>query len=149
MAKTYSFRNLTGAFAHSLAGAYTFSGNQGVGTVTVHMATQKSQQAVSADGTVQTSFVAGDNGTITIECQQTSDFHAFLLDWYNDVKTAAKDGDASEWASGYMLLRDTLNDATHVCSGISPQQLPDKPYAAQGGNVTWTLQAADIQSTNA
>lgn len=149
MSKTYSFRSITGAFTHPLAGAYTFEGNQGIGQLTIHMTTEKSAQATSADGTVQVSFVAGDNGTLTIECQQTSDFHAFLLNWFNVVKTAARNGDASGWAQAYMLIRDSQNNVTHDISGISPQNLPDKPYAAQGGNVTWILQAADIQTTNA
>jgi hypothetical protein len=145
---TYSFRNITGAFTHTLGGAYTFEGQQGIGTITIHMTTEKSAQTVAADGFVQTSFVAGDNGTLTIQTPQTSDFNVFLLNWFNDVKTAAKAGDASAWATGTMLMRDTLNNVTHVITGISPQNMPDKPYAAQGGEVTWVLQAADIQSEN-
>lgn len=148
MSTSYSYLNVTGAFSHSLAGAYLFRGQQGVGNITIHMATEKSQQLVSADGTVQVSFVAGDNGTVTIECLQTSDFHAFLLNWFNDVKTAAREGDASAWSTGYMTIRDSLNGVTHTIKNISPQNLPDKPYSAQGGNVTWILQAADIQTEN-
>jgi len=147
MATTYSFRNLTGAFAHSLAGAFTFSGDQGVGQIVVHMATEKTTHDTAADGAVQISFVAGDSGTVTIECQQTSEIHAFLLGWFNVIKAAAKGGDASAWATGTLLLRDTLNDKSHVIKYISPQNIPDKTYAAQGGRMTWTLMAGDIQST--
>jgi len=147
MATTYSFRNLTGAITHSLAGIFTFSGDQGAGQIIIHMATEKSTHDVAADGAVQVSFVAGDNGTLTLECQQTSELHAFLLGWYNVCKAAAKSGDASEWATGYMLLRDTLNDKSHVCKYISIQNIPDKTYAAQGGKITWTLMAGDIQNT--
>ena len=147
MADTYSFRNVTGAFAHSLAGAFTFSGNQGAGQIVIHMATEKAVQDVAADGNIMTSFVAGDNGTVTIECQQTSELHAFLLAWFNVVKAYSLNGDASYWATATLTLRDTLNDKSHICQYIAPQNIPDKTYAAQGGRVTWTLMCGDIQST--
>lgn len=143
---TYSFRNLSGAFTHSLVGAYTFSGQQGIGQVSVHMATEKTAQDVSADGAVQISFIAGDNGTVTIECQQTSDLHAFLLAWFNVCKATAASGDASNWATASLLLRDTLNNKSHICNFISPQNIPDKTYTAQAGRVSWVLPAGDIQN---
>ena len=146
---TYSFKDLTGAFAHPLAGAYTFEGEIGLGQITLAMVTENTIHAVAADGTVMVSAVPGDNGTITIETQQTSDLHSFLLSWANLCKTNLRLGDASNWASAALSLRNVVDGATHIATGISPQKIPDKSYAAQGGNVTWVLMAADIQSQNA
>lgn len=146
MGKTYSFKDLSGAFAHPLAGAYTFAGQIGLGQITFTMATERTTHDVSADGSVMVSYIAGDNGSISIECQQTSDLHNFLLNWYNLCKTNADLGDVSEWASAALTVRSLVGATTHVCRGISPAKNPDKAYAAQGGKVTWNLMAADIQA---
>lgn len=142
---TYSFKDLSGAFTYS-AVAYTFGGQMGMGQIVIHMATEKTSHDTAADGTVQITAVAGDSGTVTIECQQTSSLHKYLLLWANTVKTAMKNNDISTWASASMLLRNTVDGSTHTITGISPQNIPDKTYASAGGKVSWVLMAADIQS---
>jgi len=146
MATVYSFKDLTGAFTHSLAGAFILNGQIGMGQVVIHMATEKTAQDTAADGTVQISAIAGDSGTIAIECQQTSDLHKFLLIWANIVKTALNNNDISAFATASILLRNVVDGSGHTVSGISPQNIPDKTYASQGGKVNWVLMAADIQS---
>ena len=137
---------MNGGFSHPLAGAFTFGGEIGAGQITVHMATEKTAQDVAADGAVQISAIAGDNGTVTIEVQQTSSFHLFLLDWANTVKNNLNSNDISNWATASLLLRNITNGTSHVVTGISPQNIPDKVYAKQGGSINWVLMAADIQS---
>jgi Protein of unknown function (DUF3277) len=144
---TYSFLDLSGGFSHTYSDYYTFSGNsQGKGQIVVTMATEKTVHSVSADGTTMPSYVAGDNGTISIECQQTSDLHKYLLGWYNNLQDAAKNGDVSEWATASLMLRNVTDGTSHYCDGISPQNVPPKTYGAQGGNVTWVLMCCDIQN---
>ena len=141
---TYSFLDLGGAVAHPALGAYTFSG-QGVGKVTVAMATERTVHDVAADGSVMVSKIAGENGTVTIEAQQTSDVHKWLLAAYNAIKVA----DISAWAQMAMTLRNTSGGTSHIITGISFQKVPDKPYDKQGQMVSWVLMAADIQSITA
>ena len=138
---TYSFLDLSGAVAHPTFGAYTFNG-QGVGSVSVSMATDRSSHDIAADGSIMVSKIAGNNGSVTIECQQTSNIHKWLLAWFNFLVIS----DTSEWAKTTALLRNTSDGSSHVISGISPQKVPDKPYQAQGQRVTWTLLAADVQN---
>jgi hypothetical protein len=88
---------------------------------------------------------AGNNGQITISCQQTSDVHKWLLGWYNYLVIAGTE----EWAQSSALLRNTADGTSHVITGISPQKVPDKQYQAQGQRVSWVLMAADIQSLTA
>ncbi len=145
--KTYSFKDLTGAFTHPLAGDFAFFGQVGLGQITIVMNTEKTTHDVSADGTVMPSAISGDNGQASIEIQQTSILHKFLLDWYNLIKTAMDSNDVSTWAGASMTLRSTTDGSSHVLQGISPAKIPDKPYAAQGQKVTWILMAADIQNT--
>lgn len=143
---TYSFKDLTGAFAHPLAGTYAFVGQKGLGQISISMSTEKTAHDVAADGSVMVSHIAGDNGSVSIEVQQTSDLHAFLLTWYNLIKTAAQNSDVSNWATGAITMRNLVDGSTHIVKGISPSKNPDKTYAAQGGRITWALMAADIQS---
>jgi hypothetical protein len=138
---TYSFSDLSGAIAHEKLGAYSFNG-QGVGNVTVSMATVRTVHDVAADGSIMVSKMAGDNGTISISCQQTSDIHKWLLWAYNDLINQ----DTSEWAKMAATLRNVSDGTSHIATGISFSKIPDKAYAAQGAQVVWTLMAADIQS---
>ena len=144
---TYSFKDTSGAFTHPLAGSFLFAGQIGMNQATVSMATEKTVQDVAADGTVMISGIAGDNGHLALEVQQTSELHAFLLAWYNQVVTAMNQGDLSNFATASVTLRNLVDGSSHVLNGVSPLKIPDKTYAAQGQRITWTLAAAQIINT--
>jgi hypothetical protein len=141
---TYSFKDLSGAFVSPLAGVFTMSGNIGMGNVTVVKSTERTAHDTAPDGTVVPSFIDGDSGMVTIECQQTSLLHKFLLEWDNVHETVAKNGDVSLWAASSMLLRNVVDGTSHVATGISPQKSADKSYSSSGGKVTWQLPACNI-----
>lgn len=141
---TYSFLDLAGVMAHPSKGIYTFTG-QGVGSVTVAMATERTAHDTAADGSIMVSKLAGNSGSITISAQQTSPLHKWLLDWYNYIVQA----DTSEWASASIAIRNLSDGTSHIATGISPGKIPDKPYQAQGQQVAWSLMCADIQSITA
>lgn len=141
---TYSFKALAGAMTSPVGVNLVFGGQLGVGKIVVANTTEHTSHDTAADGVVMPSFVAGDSGVITIECQQTSIIHQTLLNWLNILKTAAMNGDVSNWASTNMLLMETTTGQSHNVSGMSPQKSADKSYAAQGGNVTWTLPACNV-----
>jgi hypothetical protein len=144
LSTTYSFEDLAGAVAHPSLGAYTFTG-EGVGEIVISMATDKSVHDVAADGTVMVSKVLGDNGTITIKCQQTSLIHKWLLFAFNTLKVS----DSSEWAKMGATLRNVSDGTSHIATGMSFKKVPDKSYQAHGQQVTWEIMAADIQSVSA
>lgn len=141
----YSFKDLSGGFSHPLAGAFIFAGQIGAGRITITNVTERTVHQTAADGNVMVSYVAGDAGNVAIEVQQTSDMHKFLLAWFNLCKTSADNGDVSNWATAALSFRSAVDGTYHLISGVSPAKVPDKPYAAQGENVTWNLMAADIQ----
>jgi hypothetical protein len=125
MSTTYSFKDLSGAFIHPLVGSYPLGGgNVGLGQIV--------------------SYIAGDNGSVSIEVQQTSDLHTFLLGWFNACKTAADAGNVTLWAAGALSVRNILDGSSHAMTGVSPGKVPDKTYASQGGKVTWVLPCAKI-----
>ncbi len=138
---TYSFLDVTGSIVHPSVGAYTFTG-AGIGEMSISMATDRTAHHVAADGAVMVSKLAGNNGIIAIQAQQTSSLHNWLLTWYNYLYLA----DTDEWAQTSALIRAPKMGKTHVATGVSPQKIGDQPYQAQGQLVTWQLMCADITS---
>lgn len=136
---TYSFTDLVGSISHPVAGAFVFTG-EGVGSVTVSKTTERTTHDVAADGSIMISKIAGNNGVITIECQQTSPVHKWLQKWFQLVWSLPTD----QWALTSMLLQNTTTGGSHSATGVSPQKEADIPYQSQGSRVTWTLMAADV-----
>lgn len=141
---TYSFKDLTGAIVSPIAGTLLLGGQLGTGKVTFTNTTDHTQHDTAADGVVMPSFVAGDSGVISIECQQTSFVHKFLLNWLNIHKTAAMNDDVSNWAATTGSFRNIVDGSTHVGLGISPMKVPDKTYAETGGRVVWSLPVCSL-----
>ncbi len=138
---TYSFLDLSGALVHPDLGAYIFTG-QGTGQVTVTMDTERTAHNVAADGTVMVSKIAGHNGKIQIQCQQTSNVHKWLLAAENALYIA----DTDAWAEMSAALRNSSDGTSHIITGMSFGKVPDKVYQPEGQMVTWTLWAANIQN---
>lgn len=140
---TYSFADVTMTISHPAIGQYVASG-AGIGSITTTMATDRSTHDVSADGSVMVSKIKGRNGSHAVSVQQTSDLNKWLLRLYNYLET----GPANEWAGISIVMRAPRMGEMITSTGVSFQKLPDKPYQAQGQQVTWNLMAADIQQDN-
>jgi hypothetical protein len=142
---TYSFLDLAGAISHALfpLGVFQFTG-EGVGEVTVAMDTERTAHDVAADGSIMVSKIAGNGGKITINCQQTSVVHKYLLSLYNYCVAAP----ANEWAMMAIVLRNVNDGTSHTASGVSFGKMPDKAYKSQGERVQWVMWAADITTMN-
>ncbi|WP_061343002.1 phage protein [Clostridium botulinum] len=139
MVTTYSFQDVTVSCAHNGVGAASSTG-AGVGTISIVKANDDTAHDVAADGSVMISKIPGSNGNIALTMQQTSEFHKYLLKWYNYVKTAQ----TAEWAKMNITIKsNNLGDIT-TCTGVSPQKIADRGYQAQGQSVTWNLMAAEI-----
>lgn len=136
---TYSFRDLSGVIATALSGSLLINGQLGIGSISFSNTTEHGVLETAADGVIMPSFIAGDSGSMTIECQQTSLMHKFLLIAFNALKTASMNGDQTNWASTSASFRSVTDGSTHQCIGIVFQKSADKNYKAAGGNVTWTL----------
>ena len=143
---TYSFKDLVGVLSNPVFGTtiQLTGGNVGLGQVTITMATERTTQDLAADGTVMPSYVAGDNGTVDLEVQQTSPLHHALLDLYNLAKSAADNDDLAGWAATTISFRTILDGSTHLLSGVSFGKIPDKPYQASGQKIRWALMACNI-----
>ena len=143
---TYSFKALVGVLVNSVFGVSIplTGGNVGFGQMTVTMTTERTVHDVAADGTVLISYIAGDNGDIAIEVQESSVLHSALLSLYNQAITAANNDDVSGWAATSISFRMLTDGTSHILSGVSFGKIPDKPYQASGQKITWRMMAANV-----
>lgn len=139
---TYSFADVSMVISHPAVGQYVASG-VGLGSITVSMTTDRSAHDVAADGSVMVSKIMGRNGTLTVSAQQTSDLHKWLLKLYNYLEQAP----ANEWAGISITVRARSMQDLIRSTGVSFQKLPDRPYQAQGQQVSWVLMAADVDQS--
>lgn len=139
---TYSFKDNTCSMSHPQVGSKSTTG-AGIGSITISQATTKTTHTVSADGRVMISKNAGDNGTVALTIQQTSEVHKWLLNsWYNYINSSSSSTD--DWAAMVITIKNNnLGDIT-TCTGVSPEKVADIPYEAQGAMITWNLMAAEI-----
>lgn len=140
---TYSFQDLAGVIYHPLLAGFSFTGT-GTGSVEVRMTIDRTAHDVAADGTIMVSKIAGNNGQIVINCQQTSVLHKWLLKLYNTIMAS----DSSQWALATIAMRNVVDGTSHLATGVSFGKRADKTYKAQGDNVSWTLYAANIVEEN-
>ena len=129
----YSFKDLQTVFSHPAYGRYVATGS-GIGTITFSMATDRTVQDVAADGSVMTSDVEGENGSIAIAIQQTSAFHKWLQGLYNYLK-----GNPAQWNQLTITADSAVMGDNNQCTGCAFQKRADLPYQAQGQLVTWTV----------
>ncbi|KKQ88300.1 MAG: hypothetical protein UT13_C0002G0009 [Candidatus Pacebacteria bacterium GW2011_GWF2_38_9] len=136
---TYSFQDVNIIFNHPSVGQYIMNG-QGIGSLSVSKAQTKTVHDIAADGNIMVSRIPGENGSVSITMQQISDFHAWLQKYYNYVSVAG----ASEWTRATIELISRGTTETMHISGVSPEKAADRPYQAQGQNVTWNFMATTI-----
>ena len=135
---TYSFQDVKIVFSHPSVGQYVLQG-EGIGSIAVNMLTAKTAQDISADGRVQTSKIAGNNAAIPISVQQTSDFHKWLINYYNYILTAP----SVEWNLGHITITSLGTQESHNCAFVAPEKKADVPYGAQGQQITWNFLSED------
>lgn len=140
----FAFKNVVGAISDPDAGTFPFQGQEGVKTITISNATDRTAHDTAADGTIMVSYVSGASGLIEIETQQTSSLHQFLINWANIKFTESENGNAIRFAAAAVKVVDLINGAIHTLTGVSPTKIPDKPYGPSGGFVTWRLMAANV-----
>jgi Protein of unknown function (DUF3277) len=142
---TYSFSDISGAMTHPIAGVFLLSGgNLGMGKFTIEMTAEQTTMEATADGTVIVSAIENDIGSMTIEMNQSSALHSFLLGWYNAISTLKKLGDVTNWATASISLRAMLDGSFHTLTGVAPGKVPAKTYGAQSATISWILMAASV-----
>ena len=137
---TFSFTDIDATISHPSYGSYTIQG-EGIGDLTISKLTDRSVHDVAADGNIMVSKIAGNNGNVTINAQQTSTLHNFLQGMFNYLWSAATD----EWAQISLTVRAPKMQKTYYCTGGAFVKEPDEPFQSQGQRVAWGMLFTDIQ----
>lgn len=137
---TYSFTDINATISHPSYGSYTIQG-EGIGDLTISKATDRSSHDIASDGSVMVSKIAGNNGNVSINAQQTSSLHSFLQGMFNYLWLA----ETNEWAQISITVKAPNMNKTYFGTGGSFTKEPDEPFQAQGQRVSWNLLFADIQ----
>lgn len=140
---TYSFTDIELVLSHPSYGQFSLNG-EGAGSIQINKTTERSTHNVAADGSVMTSKIAGDNGTVVVNAQQTSDLHSWIQGLFNYLKSA----NTNEWAQISMTMRAPHMGRNVIGTYGSIQKEPDETFETQGGLLAWTLLFADVQKTN-
>ena len=137
---TYSFSDITATLSHPSYGSYSLAG-EGIGDMTIIKATDRTAQDVASDGHVMVSKIAGNNGSVAINAQQTSGLHNWLQGLFNYLVAAP----TNEWAQISLTATAPKMKKTYYCTGGAFVKEPDEPFQAQGQRVSWTILFADLQ----
>jgi hypothetical protein len=137
---TYSFTDVNATISHPSYGTYSIQG-EGIGDMTIAKLTDRSVQDIASDGSVMTSKIAGNNGRVDINAQQTSSLHEWLQGLFNYLWQA----DTSEWAQISATIEAPKMGKSFYCTGGAFVKEPDEPFQAQGQRVSWPILFADIQ----
>jgi hypothetical protein len=138
--KVYSFSEVSLTISHPAVGQFVANG-AGLGNISTTMAGERTAHEISADGTTMVSKIKNRSGSHAIAIQQVSDLNGWLLRLYNYLENAP----ASQWADITIVQRAPSMGDLITSNRVSFSKLPDKPYQAQGQQITWNLMAADIQ----
>lgn len=138
---TYSFTDVNATISHLSYGSFSIQG-EGVGEMTVTKINDRSVHDVASDGSIMTSKIAGNNGQLVINAQQTSPIHKWLQGLFNYLWQA----DTDEWAKISCTIEAPKMGKQHYCSGGSFLKEADQPYQAQGQRLAWTLLFADVKN---
>ena len=140
---TYSFTDVSAVLSHPSYGQFAMEG-EGIGDFTINKMTERTAHDVAADGHIMVSKIAGNNGTITINAQQTSALHNWLQGCFNYCWAA----DTDEWARITLTIRAPKMGKMTIATGGSFNKEADEQFQAQGQRVSWTLMFADVQKMN-
>ena len=136
---TYSFTDTMVTVKHPKFGQISLKG-EGLGNITVTMTTDRTAHDVAADGHIMVSKIAGNNGTLAMNVQQTSDAGKRLIRLFNYLMTAP----SSEWARTVVTIKNDVNGDNITATGVAPQKQADKQFQAAGQQITWNMLAANI-----
>ncbi len=113
----------------------------GRGRMVVSFSGDMSAHTMTADGTVIINRLKAENGIITLEVPQNSIADEFLRKWCKYLRNTAR---PDFFHLTTLTITDQAGGFTLVCSGVTPQKIPDRTFDRSSTNLTYTLLAASI-----
>lgn len=137
--QTYSMQDVNVTISHPAVGVWSGNGT-GLDSIVIDYAQDNTTHDVAGDGTVMVNKIITSNGSIVLDIQQTGDFNAWLLRWFNYIKVAPP----SQWALASVTVSSNNLGQVTYCSGVAPLKAGQRPYKSQGQKVAWTLLAQNV-----
>ena len=113
----------------------------GRGRMVVSYAGDMSAHTMTADGTVIINRLKAENGIITLEVPQNSIADEFLRKWCKYLRNTSR---PDFFHLTTLTITDQAGGFTLLCSGVTPQKIPDRTFDRSSTNLTYTLLAASI-----
>ena len=113
----------------------------GRGRMVISFSGDMSAHTMTADGTVIINRLKAENGIITLEVPQNSIADEFLRKWCKYLRNTAR---PDFFHLTTLTITDQAGGFTLVCSGVTPQKIPDRTFDRSSTNLTYTLLAASI-----
>ena len=113
----------------------------GAGKIVISASGDLSSHTTTAEGYVVVNKLKSENGMITFEVPQNSPADAYLRKWIKYVRNSKK---TDSFAKATLTVTDSAGGFTILCSGVTPQKIPDRTYDRTSTNLTYTLLAAVI-----
>ena len=136
----YSFTDCTLILRHPSLGVLNLMGS-GLGSISISMRNDRTTMDAGSDGRVLISKIKDRSATATLQLQQDSEANQTLLKWYNYLETAP----TIEWAQMTGMLLSPTTHEQIVMKEMAFQKLPDRNYAAQGQQISYSIMIADCQ----
>ena len=113
----------------------------GRGRMVVSYAGDLSAHTMTADGTVIINRLKAENGIITLEVPQNSIADDFLRKLCRYLRGT---GRPDFFHLTTLTITDQAGGFTLLCTGVTPQKIPDRTFDRSSTNLTYTLLAASI-----
>jgi len=139
----YSFPDVHAVLSRPNTAPFVLSG-EGIGDFTVEKSRERSAYNLAADGCIMTSKMEGNDGYITINCQQSSSLNKYLQSAFNALWIAETD----DWCGMGIEINASKMGVKHVCTRGSFEKEADRSYQREGQMVTWRIHFDDITTTD-
>ena len=136
---TYSFEDTVLTISHPNFGTYSAYGT-GIGSLSIAYANDVTKHDVAADLAVVVSKWAAQNGTVTLDIMQSSDFNA----WLKKFTAFLENSDTDQFALATMSISNKSTGDSYYCTGVSHQKRADNNFQSQAQNRSWTMMCASI-----
>lgn len=137
---TYSFSDVFVTIAPKGYAARTISG-EGLGEISVEYEASNTMMDRAADGSIMTSKINADNGTIHLNIMQTSSHNKYFKALYNYLKA----GPTEIWAGATITISKTSGLDLILANGVAFDKRANTPFQAQGQQISWNFMAGNIQ----
>ena len=113
----------------------------GRGKMVVSYSGDVSAHTMTADGTVIINRMKAENGIVTLEVPQNSIADVFLRKWCKYLRNTSR---PEFFHLTTLTITDQAGEFTILCTGVTPQKVPDRTFDRSSTNLTYTLLCAKI-----